>query len=130
MRQNVKEVVPLVLAWRYGVAQFSGRVSERRVDDPPLPFRRCPDRIAVPVKLILGLAVPLEVADVPRLPLNCMAVQRTHKRDSCVRCLFGLCLWTSRGLRSEEHREHCTQNPNPPMSHNYSSESHELPQAS
>ncbi len=38
VRQDVDEIVPLVFGRRYRVAQFGGRMSERRVDDPPLPF--------------------------------------------------------------------------------------------
>jgi hypothetical protein len=36
--QDVDEVVALVFGRRYRVAQFGGRMSERRIDDPPLPF--------------------------------------------------------------------------------------------
>jgi len=55
--------------------------------------------------------------DVPRFQVERMALVRgAHESDLCVRWLFGLCLWISRGLCGEEHGNHCSQNPNPAMS--------------
>src|SRR5579864_9147327 len=102
MGQNVDEVVSLVFGWRYRVAQFASCMSERRVNNPSLVFSGCPNRIAVPVKCVLGLAMPLEMADVASLPVDRMAVERTHDRDARVRTgrLRGLCC-----LRNQESGE-------------------------
>src|SRR4051812_35819273 len=84
VRQDIHEVVPLVFARQYRVAQRGGSMSERGIDDPSLPFSRCPDGIAVPIEWILHPTVPFEVPNVPLLPFDTMAVDRTHDGDACV----------------------------------------------
>src|SRR5713226_5077214 len=102
-------------------------MSERRVDEPPLPFSGCPDRVAIPAKCVLGLPVPLEVADVPGLQVDRLAVKRTEDRDACVRTGSLFRLRRLSGLSDEECREHgadknhCANDPAPTMLHDLSS---------
>jgi len=57
--------------------------------------------------------VPLEVADVPGLQVDRLAVKRTEDRNACVRTLFGL----SDGLSDEECGKRRTNDPKPTMLH-------------
>src|SRR6267142_296033 len=91
-------------------------MSERRIDEPPLPFRGCPDRVAIPTKRVLGLPVPLEVANVAGLQVNRLAVKCTEDRNACVRTLFSL----SDGLSDEEHAKRCANDTKPTMLHDLS----------
>src|ERR1700730_7128383 len=98
-------------------------MSERRVDEPPLPFSGCPDRVAIPAKRVLGLAVPIEVADVPRLQVDRMAVKRMENRNACVRTGSLFRLHRLSGLRDEKcgkhspDENHWANDPDPTMLH-------------
>src|SRR5262249_27652734 len=83
-------------------------VSERRVDEPPLPIAR-PDRPAVPGPGIAGLPVPLEVADVAGLEVLRLPVPRAQDRDARVGAVVGPDLVPGLGLgggRRPEERGH------------------------
>src|SRR6266850_1410566 len=102
-------------------------MSERRIDEPPLPFRGCPDRVAIPAKGVLGLPVPLEVADVPGLQVDRLAVKRTEDCNARIRTGSLFRLRHLSGLSDEECREHsadenhCANDPDPTMLHDPSS---------
>jgi len=119
MGQHIDEIVSLVLGGRDRVARFGGRMSEGGVDDPPLPFSRCPDRIAVPHKRVLGLAVPLEVADVPGLPVHRMTIKCAHNRDACVNAgsLPNLCLGRKVSRQHRSDQKCRTHDANPTVLH-------------
>src|SRR6266403_3248135 len=84
-------------------------------------------------KGVRSLPVPLEVADVPGLQVDRMAVKRTEDRNACVRTGSLFCLRRLSGLSDEECREHsadenhCTNDPDPTMLHDLSSGERERP---
>src|SRR5688572_7743520 len=83
VRRHVHDVVPLVVRGRHRVVHFGGRVPERCVDEPSLPFTR-PDGPSKPGPGIVRLAVPFEMADVTGFEVDRIAVVRTQDRDARV----------------------------------------------
>ena len=99
----VEDRVPLVFGGRQRVTQLGGCVSERGVDNPPLPIGGRPEGIAIPVELVLRLAMPLEMADVSFLEVNRMTLVRyPHHRDNCIGTGTGWGWWTGTILSGGE----------------------------